>query len=363
MCYDPSLKPSQKKIENPFILDKDLFNLILNEELSEDIRIILECLDLENHPTYRLFETIREEISKFYKIKIKNNKLGRILGFSDRYITNKYYDIKNGKVGGINFEKFQDNVKNNLRKTFGNSISTKLKSILNNYDHLLIRLTQTRNYKKSIKASKKYHPNLKVNYFENIDSIDKAYWLGWLYADGAITEGHPVKNNHKSSRRIKFQLKADDEIIINRFMKTIGLESKFKRLEKSYNKQYDKWYYSYAISFSNQKMIDDLIKNGVFHRKSKEIELPYLNNHNLYLAFLLGYYDGDGEQGTTRIQSGSYVFLKQIKRKFKIKNKIDYESGGYRLYLGPNLLCNMLNIYKDSIPRKREAAKRFFHKH
>ena len=39
----------------------------------------------------------------------------------------------------------------------------------------------------TISSSKRMNPNLIENYFETIDSDEKAYWLGWIISDGAIT--------------------------------------------------------------------------------------------------------------------------------------------------------------------------------
>lgn len=38
-----------------------------------------------------------------------------------------------------------------------------------------------------ISSAKRNNPNLIENYFEKIDSNDKAYWLGWIISDGSIT--------------------------------------------------------------------------------------------------------------------------------------------------------------------------------
>ena len=83
--------------------------------------------------------------------------------------------------------------------------------------------------------------------------------------------------------------------------------------------------------------------------KSYNIELPDLRREGitfselrkLYLAFLLGYYDGDGTKNTTRITCGSYKFLDQIKTLFSIKNEIGSKSGAFYLNLGPEI-CSFI---------------------
>jgi hypothetical protein len=44
--------------------------------------------------------------------------------------------------------------------------------------------------------------SLNVDYFKNIDSNEKAYWLGFIAADGCI---------HKSGYKLSFQLKSTDK--------------------------------------------------------------------------------------------------------------------------------------------------------
>ena len=109
-------------------------------------------------------------------------------------------------------------------------------------------------------------------------------------------------------------------------------------------------------------MSNDLMKHGVLHRKSKIIQLPFLSSRELYLAFLLGYFDGDGEAGTSRIFSGSKRLLKQIKTKFCITYKIqkdirETEEGEilscYALSLGAELFNEILSNYERSLNRKR----------
>jgi hypothetical protein len=101
-------------------------------------------------------------------------------------------------------------------------------------------------------------------------------------------------------------------------------------------------------------------------RKSKRIRYPRLSNRNLELAFLLGYYDGDGRRHSTRISSGSLRFLEQIKDRFNLPYRIRLETTngeladgrkirGTKCYmcLGPGLLSEMMHKYRHSMLRKR----------
>jgi len=94
-------------------------------------------------------------------------------------------------------------------------------------------------------------------------------------------------------------------------------------------------------------------------KKSKSIELPQLASREYYLAFILGYYDGDGKVGSTVITSGSIKFIRQVKSHFKITHKIwrtdsEWDGVGYNIYLGMDLMREMLPNYKNSLHRKRK---------
>jgi hypothetical protein len=198
----------------------------------------------------------------------------------------------------------------------------------------------------------KSHPNLNEDYFENIDTKEKAYWLGFLYADGFI------KVEKNGTRRIGISLHRKDEIIINNFIQSIcgNIDKKFHRKDK------DQFY----ILLSSKKMVNDLIKQGCVENKTKKFRFPKLDNRCLDLSFLLGYYDGDGQQYTTRLASASKKFIEDIIKKFNLPFNIEeIKSSGningrkinghaQRICIGSELFNEMMDNYQDSLPRKRK---------
>ncbi len=308
----------------------------------------IDCIS--NNPTYTLLEAIRVELKNFYGYKINDKVLSIFLGFNERYIATKYYRIRKGQLENFKFREFF-RLKSRTLKLFEISISEDLLKNFIFYEEYIKGYTD---FKMSRKRSKHFHPFFKSDYFRVIDTKEKAYWLGFLYADGAIIEKLNQKRNNKKRNRIKLSQSRKDRILIYRFARTVGLNIK----QIYYDEKWD----SYGISFRNHEMVNDLMKHGVLHRKSKIIQLPSLFSRELYLAFLLGYFDGDGEAGSSRIISGSKIFLKQIKMKFCIKYKIqedirETEKGEilccYALSLGAELFNEMLSNYKKSLNRKR----------
>ncbi|MFX1573345.1 MAG: LAGLIDADG family homing endonuclease [Promethearchaeota archaeon] len=199
-----------------------------------------------------------------------------------------------------------------------------------------------------------YHPNIKINYFENIDTKQKAYFLGLIFADGSIS----YKSNNRLTFEIGFSLK--DKILLLKLSKIIGFENKYIRKRKERN--------FWRISINSNGFCKHLIRHGMIvgKRKTYHIKLPRFHLKTLYLAFLLGFFDGDGTANTTRITTASLLFLKQLKHKFKIqynpkkveslfkvKNKI-YKGCAYIMYIGGNLINELLDNYSESLQRKRK---------
>lgn len=157
------------------------------------------------------------------------------------------------------------------------------------------------------KTSKKYDYNDFI--FENIDSEEKAYWLGFLYADGYVRKRSGVG----SELRLKLSIKDMDHLI--KFKKFISPDEKTPLVyEENKNSK------CYKISINSSKIVDDLINKGCINKKSSLIEFPYFLNKELTNHFIRGYFDGDGsisfsdKQICLNFVSGSENFLKKLKK-------------------------------------------------
>lgn len=127
-------------------------------------------------------------------------------------------------------------------------------------------------------------------YFENIDNEKKAYWLGFLYADGCILD-MKLSDGTKIPRTIQISLSINDIEILKMFMEDIQLEKKIY-IGKAYNKKSVTEYC--RIQIGSNKMCMDLIKNGCTQRKTKTLQFPSNIKENLLRHFIRGYFDGDG---------------------------------------------------------------------
>lgn len=199
------------------------------------------------------------------------------------------------------------------------------------------------------------HPNLKLDYFDKIDTKEKAYWLGFLFADGCIT-----RKSRTGAVEIAIKLSRKDEETIDKYCDCLGLnkDKKIHVIEKNGNE-------STLITFACRKMSNNLLTHGLVPRKSKRIEYPKLPRRDLELAFLLGYYDGDGIRHSTAIASGSIRFLEQVRDRFDLRYRIHRrvdekvilgrKTKGTEciMYLGAKLFNEMMKNYTQSMPRKR----------
>lgn len=128
------------------------------------------------------------------------------------------------------------------------------------------------------------------NFFENIDNELKAYWLGFLYADGCI-----LSKNKYGQQEFKLALsKQDEETIIN-YKK--DLKSTYPiRYDKSKNLKNSNHQIQVIQSLRSQKTVEDLKKLGCVEKKSLILDFPNENQvPEKYLRhFIRGYFDGDG---------------------------------------------------------------------
>lgn len=128
------------------------------------------------------------------------------------------------------------------------------------------------------------HLALNINYFKEIDSQDKAYWLGYICADGNI-----AKNNNKIT------LFSKDLEVIENFKKAIGAEHAISKRD-SLDKRTNKIYTGYSIQIGNELFVANLINLGVTSNKTDVLNFPNIEE-KYYSYFIAGLFDGDGSVG------------------------------------------------------------------
>ena len=121
-------------------------------------------------------------------------------------------------------------------------------------------------------------------FFEKIDSFEKAYILGFLYADGCVYNDH----------RFGFCLAKQDEEVIDYIKNNIcptALKKEINNTKGTKNRQPQ-----IQLRISDHRLVKDLKEKwGVYERKTLNSGLVFPNIENKYLwNFILGLNDGDG---------------------------------------------------------------------
>ena len=140
-------------------------------------------------------------------------------------------------------------------------------------------------YKNLVFNSNKYHVD--ENYFEQINTPNKAYWLGFLYADGCINQR---MKKDKISYTLEITLQKDDVLHLEKMKMSLKSNAPIKY--KTIKNQYE----ACRLTICNKKICEDLIKLGCTPRKSLILTFPTEEQvpKELIPHFIRGYLDGDG---------------------------------------------------------------------
>lgn len=130
-------------------------------------------------------------------------------------------------------------------------------------------------------AKRKY--SLNENYFECLDSKDKAYFLGFIYADGFITK-------RSSGQNILGITLAESEPL-DKFKKYINCDKPIGIYKKT-NSYSDKSV-EHKLALISDKLVSDIEKLGVIEQKTLVLTFPEMSEE-LIPHFIRGYFDGDG---------------------------------------------------------------------
>lgn len=126
------------------------------------------------------------------------------------------------------------------------------------------------------------------DYFDVIDSEDKAYFLGYIMADGNVSV-------HSGQYSLKFHISIQDREIVDNFIRIIESSNKVTSREETK---------SYYTSLTSVHMCKSLINHGVIPNKTSHEIIPKTVPANLINHFLRGLFDGDGITDISKKRSG-----------------------------------------------------------
>lgn len=213
--------------------------------------------------------------------------------------------------------------------------------------------------------------NVNDSYFDKIDSECKAYWLGFLYADGYVLN---------SQDKIGLSLSISDREHLEKFANEIKFTGEVKDYEEKQGYAKGKMYS--RILISSKQMKQSLIANGVLEKKTSILKFPTREQVpvNLIWHFIRGYFDGDGSLTHSHVQkngmrnycikiTGTYDMIQNIQRIFQtnVKEEQRYPKrniDNYSITIGGNkqVFRILKSLYHEAtiyLERKHNRYKQF----
>lgn len=183
--------------------------------------------------------------------------------------------------------------------------------------------------------SKKFYCD--SNYFKNIDTQDKAYWLGFIYADGYISKA-------KYGNVFGLSVAKKDKCLLEKLSKSIDSTYNINEyLSSGFSKS------PYVrLTITDDKLCADLEKHGVFFNKTNILLHPKLDKC-LIRHFIRGYFDGDGSVYVTKSDG-------QYHTSFMGTDEMLQWIGEFLL---ENKLINQINEFTKRKPHQTVSSLRF----
>lgn len=170
-------------------------------------------------------------------------------------------------------------------------------------------------------AARKNDPyTIDYTYFEQIDSHEKAYFLGLIMADGSVS----FNRDGTKVNKLSISLQERDGYILKEFKERIQFSGPiFEYEDKRENAQN-----SIKINIHNERFVSQLIKFGITPKKS--LTHSFFKNipEEFVPSAILGYFDGDG----------SVSFLKKENRlETSIISSVEFAKNLNKILLAANI--------------------------
>jgi len=187
---------------------------------------------------------------------------------------------------------------------------------------------------------------LDIDYFKEIDSNYKAYWLGYICGDGNINKDDKVTITSK------------DLEIIERFKNDVGSGHSINYnsyIDKRTNKEYK----NYSIQIRNYIFTKNIVDKGVTINKTDYLLFPSIDE-KYYPYFIAGLFDSDGHVGSigkNRVSLIStfevlkfisdYIYNKLNIKELKFSKVSENKDNVFKLYLYKDSSIFLDFIYGD----------------
>lgn len=132
--------------------------------------------------------------------------------------------------------------------------------------------------RRTLSEAKKMNFSFNENFFDEINNEEKAYWLGFVAADGSLSSSPP---------KLRFGLAEKDRSSVEMFRDSVGSNHRIHDTQNGKNR-------ISILALQSQNMIDSLSRYGIVANRKTKFEWPKNLPSHLLRHFLRGYTDGDG---------------------------------------------------------------------
>jgi metal-sulfur cluster biosynthetic enzyme len=213
-------------------------------------------------------------------LTMEHCEIGKALNRTQGAVTAKCFELGLYKKE-LPWEQWEiDYIKDNYQEMTKNEIA-----------EILNRSPSAIGLKASRMGFKKYPYYCNYHFFDVIDSEEKAYWLGFLTADGWIS-----KNEETGSGCVGIELQYGDIDHLKKFNKSIEgnyqITDRWRPCLLSTSDK-EKKHHTCVIRIFSIKMYEDLCRLGFSENKSYDVQMPNIDP-SLLRHYIRGYFDGDG---------------------------------------------------------------------
>ena len=267
-------------------------------------------------------------------------KISNIFGYKSKDVIYKILKSRNIPKRRHIANKFDESVISEFKDLYNYGYScNKISKIYNTNSSLVNRVLKDKVIFR--KNGRRYNFNQK--YFDKIDTKNKAYLLGFIWADGSI-----------GNNTLSIILHEKDNEILEFFKKKLETETNITKVK---NKPHNR------ISICSKYMVNSLLKLGCNYNKTFNLKMPNLKDE-LMSHFIRGFMDGDGGiHIQTRINKkkeirkylsvyfvGTIDMMNSLNNIFNTSYNINLHNNAYHLKIGKQKDClRILNwIYLDA---------------
>lgn len=222
---------------------------------------------------------IKNKAIEYYLVGYSANQVSKIVGVNEatirKWIKEKNIEVRNG--GSYN-KKYDEEFIKYIWKLYESGLNTtEITNKLGLKRGIVSYLLRENSYKMNHRGPKSMIG--REDYFDCIDSFDKAYYLGWIMADGNVS----ITNGQYS---LKIHIAIKDKELIDNFLSTIQSTNKTK-VRNGKNT-------SYYVSLTSRHMCESLMNYGIIPHKTGLEVFPKDIPKEYYRDFIRGVFDGDG---------------------------------------------------------------------